>query len=1164
MLFIRIMLLLTSLFLITPAFASQPKEIKQTNIASGQFTISWITDVPGTTAVLYGPGTNSINLLAIDNRLSTTHHIEVSGGLSPNTTYYYDIISSGSIYNNSGQHYSLTTGPDIGIPIGTGTAYGRAYKADNSVAQESLVYLKICNTDGKGSHGTSSEWSTIVDQNGVWCFSLANVRTNDLLHFFDYSSSGDSLSLFVQGGADGTGRLITDTANIYPCQNIRISTDTTAPAAISTLSLESIGQTSVVLKWTSTGDDENTGIAAKYEIRYSANPLLESNWLQASIVSADVPKPKSAGTPQQCKVSNLMTGTGYYFAIKAGDEVPNWSGISNLVAATTLVPSTATLQWLNTPNFVNDGLRTEIGTSSMNIVYQVLYQDTDGKPPIIGYPKLRIYREGILESTNTMLFIPGSYSTGAIGSYSTGAIYSFSKQFAQPGAYTYQFDGGNTIGDAHLSLKNGPIILESLPDHQVANVTDTSFTVSWSTTGTGSSQVVYGTQSTNPNAAATDTAVDDVHYVTVDGLQKLTTYYYDNGTVEREITTGSSIIPEEYDLIYGNVYKQGGTQPASGAVVYAILRDGDGSQTTGVSAIGSTRIDSTGTWSMELANFRDISLSNQFKYSPAGDYLHLWINGAGDGLASQLLMTDEDTPVCNMELCHDHIPPATVTGTIIYTSTHDSITLKWAASGDDGNSGKASYYHIRYATSSSRVVDWGIAAPLVSDTQVIITGLNPSTTYYFIIQASDDVWNTSAPSQIVMGTTAPPIQRPPVLYWASKPLTPGTANGYTKFTYNVMYTDADGDAPPAGEPKVVICQGDRIVKTVSMTHAAGAYTTGATYTCSTLLPEAGTYSYRFEVTGATSSLTGNGPLVFDIPNHLRITNVTDKGFTVSWRTEGKGTGSVSYGTTTSLGSIAIDNVPRDVHYVTVENLEPDTLYYFNVACSGTIDDNQGKQYLIKTGVPIINTSPGSYFVTGYVYERQDIPAQDAVVYVTIIDADGQGSSGKSAALSFSTGAGGGWYVDIINARTRDYLTQFEYSEDDTIYIEADGGERGKANKSLDMVTGHTPDIILYTWIGTKDKLLVKDMTYSYPNPAKQVNAITFRYYLNTTADVTLSIYNLAGELIQTIKKQGIGYNADNEIEWNITDIASDIYIWKLEAIAGNLQDVVVKRLVVVR
>ncbi|MFH1962516.1 MAG: fibronectin type III domain-containing protein [bacterium] len=1078
MLIRRILLLIISLFLITPAFANQPKE---TNITGRGFTISWITDTHGTSAVAYGLGTNSINLLATDNRVSTTHHVEVNG-LSPITTYYYDIISGGITDNNHGQHYSLTTGPDIGIPTGTNTfVYGQVYKADGSATQGSLVYLVICNTNGKGSSGTSSEWSTVVGNDGNWSINLANVRTQNLSSFFDYSTSGDSLSIFVQAGIDGTGKLFTDTANGSPCRSITISTDTTPPTAVSNLTLGTIGQTSVALEWSSSGDDGDTGTADGYQVCHSIYPITESNWL-------GVPVSKSAGTKQQCTVSNLIPGTGYYFAIKACDEVPNWSGISNIVAATTLVPSTSTLKWLNRPNLVTDGLRTEIGTSGMNIVYQVLYKDADGKPLAIGYPRVGIYRDGgSLVATYTMLY--------ASGSPSVGAVYTFSKQFDQlgTGTYAYQFDGGNVMGTAasggHLCMRNGPIILESLPDH----------------------------------------ATNDLS----------------------TLTTGSR-------LIYGQIYQQGGTQSASGATVYGRLHDKDGYRISEFLTIGSATVDTDGTWFMEMANFRDLERP---PWRQGTDSLHIWI-GATNGVASQILMT-EDTPVCDLELCNDHIPPATVSLTA-KTAGPNSIDLTWPTAGDvrdDGTIGQASWYHIRYSTSTStdKILDHGIQVCLPAANSVRITGLAPETKYYFIIQASDDVWNTSAPSQIVIGTTAPPLQRPPILSWSNKPLTPGTANVYTRFTYNVRYTDADGDQPLPGEPRVVICQGGKEIKTCPMSQIGG----GATYTCSTLLPEAGTYSYRFEVTGATSSLTGNGPLVFDIPKHLRITNVTDKEFTVSWRTGDKGRGSVSYGTTTALGSTAADVVSRDVHYVTVENLKPDTVYCFDVTGSGITDDNQGRHFLVKTGASMINTSPGSNFVTGYVYEYRNIPAQGAVVYVTIKDTDGQGSTEESAPLSVLTNADGGWFVDAFNVRTRDYLSRFEYSGDDTIYIEADGGERGQGNR---LITPNDPptDIILHTWIGTRDKLLVKDMTYSYPNPAKKVNVITFRYYLNADADVTLSIYNLAGELVQTIKGRGVGYNDTNEFVWNIADIASDIYIWRLEAVSGELQDVVVKRLVVIK
>jgi len=191
-----------------------------------------------------------------------------------------------------------------------------------------------------------------------------------------------------------------------------------------------------------------------------------------------------------------------------------------------------------------------------------------------------------------------------------------------------------------------------------------------------------------------------------------------------------------------------------------------------------------------------------------------------------------------------------------------------------------------------------------------------------------------------------------------------------------------------------------------------------------------------------------------------------------------------------------------------------------------------------------------------------------VVFVTIKDANGKDSLEECAPLSTLTEADGRWYMDMRYARTRDYLSKFEYSSDDTIRIEADGGERGEGNSGdvgvdkVDMFIA--PDIILHTWQGAKDKLLVKDMTYSYPNPAKQVNIITFRYFLNTDADVTLSIYNLAGELVQTIKGMGVKFNDTNELVWDISDVASDIYIWRLEAKTEELRDVVVKRLVVIK
>ncbi|MBM3212324.1 T9SS type A sorting domain-containing protein, partial [Candidatus Poribacteria bacterium] len=72
--------------------------------------------------------------------------------------------------------------------------------------------------------------------------------------------------------------------------------------------------------------------------------------------------------------------------------------------------------------------------------------------------------------------------------------------------------------------------------------------------------------------------------------------------------------------------------------------------------------------------------------------------------------------------------------------------------------------------------------------------------------------------------------------------------------------------------------------------------------------------------------------------------------------------------------------------------------------------------------------------------------------------------------------------------------------------------------------------------------------YNYPNPvSKGVGKTNFRYFVksNSDADVTINIYDISGSLVDTIKARGKG-NSANEEEWNISPIASGIYIYTIE------------------
>ncbi|WP_135556743.1 fibronectin type III domain-containing protein [Paenibacillus cymbidii] len=124
------------------------------------------------------------------------------------------------------------------------------------------------------------------------------------------------------------------------------SGDTTPPAAVSDLAAASSTASTVTLTWTAPGDDNNTGTAASYDVRYSTSPINAGNWASAAQATGE-PTPAAAGTGQTMTVGGLVSGTTYYFAIKTADEVPNVSAISTLTAsiatgADTIAPATVT------------------------------------------------------------------------------------------------------------------------------------------------------------------------------------------------------------------------------------------------------------------------------------------------------------------------------------------------------------------------------------------------------------------------------------------------------------------------------------------------------------------------------------------------------------------------------------------------------------------------------------------------------------------------------------------------------------------------------------------------------------------------------------------------------------------------------------------------------
>jgi hypothetical protein len=107
--------------------------------------------------------------------------------------------------------------------------------------------------------------------------------------------------------------------------------------ALATAGVSTQPTSSITLEWTAPGDDAGIGLASRYDLRFSVEPITAANFGLASLVG-NPPAPVRAGMRQRVQVDGLMPDTHYYFGLKTRDESGNWSPLSNVVARTSPDP----------------------------------------------------------------------------------------------------------------------------------------------------------------------------------------------------------------------------------------------------------------------------------------------------------------------------------------------------------------------------------------------------------------------------------------------------------------------------------------------------------------------------------------------------------------------------------------------------------------------------------------------------------------------------------------------------------------------------------------------------------------------------------------------------------------------------------------------------------
>lgn len=180
----------------------------------------------------------------------------------------------------------------------------------------------------------------------------------------------------------------------------------------------------------------------------------------------------------------------------------------------------------------------------------------------------------------------------------------------------------------------------------------------------------------------------------------------------------------------------------------------------------------------------------------------------------------------------------------------------------------------------------------------------------------------------------------------------------------------------------------------------------------------------------------------EAPQEVKLSNISESSFTVTWDTNKVTTGYIQYGESgKDLDLVVADD--RDLskgtignystHMVTVKGLRPETAYSFRLGSGKNLYDLKGLPYKISTG-PKLNDVPPADVAYGQAYTQSDGPANGAVVLLQL-----PGSSLLSAMVKPT----GSWVIPISSARTADLKGYAKYDQSTSrIEITVDGGLNG--------------------------------------------------------------------------------------------------------------------------
>jgi beta propeller repeat protein len=573
------------------------------------------------------------------------------------------------------------------------------------------------------------------------------------------------------------------------------------PAAVVLTAVTGSGTGQVDLSWNAPGDDDTTGTATSYIVRYADSAITnEGEWDAATDVTGE-PAPQSAGTAEAMTVSGLTPGETYFFALRTQDEVPNISDLSNSpsAAAQAYIPPGAGTYEEDNANITYSGNWTTWDDASAS-GGGLVYTNETGASASLTFTgrQVKLVFTRYMNRGNIEITIDGGAPV-LFSQYSPALSYQseWTSPILAQGTHTVTF---SHPGGTHY-IDIDALIVSTFESDPPAAVVLTAVTgsgtgqvdLSWNapgdddTTGTATSYIVRYADSAITNEGEWDAATDvtgepapqsagTAEAMTVSGLTPGETYFFALRTQDEvpnisDLSNSPSAAAQAYippgagtyeednaNITYsGNWTTWDDASASGGGLVYTNETGASASLTfTGRQVkLVFTRYMNRGNIEITIDGGAPVLFS---QYSPALSYQSEWTSPIlAQGTHTVTFSHPGGTHFTDIDALivatFESDPPAAVVLTAVTGSGTGQVDLSWNAPGDDGTTGTATSYIVRYADSAiTNEGEWDAATDVTGEPApqnagtpqtMVVSGLVPGETYYFALRALDDVGNIS-------------------------------------------------------------------------------------------------------------------------------------------------------------------------------------------------------------------------------------------------------------------------------------------------------------------------------------------------------------------------------------------------------------------------------------